>query len=72
MPFLGLDHLVDSILLQANLLELAADQQANVEGVVVESRMSPQGALASVIVQQGTLTKGQVLIVFVWATLFFG
>jgi len=59
---LGLEQLVDSILLQADLLELAADRKANVEALVVESQMTSQGALASMIVQQGTLSKGQVRI----------
>ena len=60
--FSGLDQLVDSILLQADLLEVSSDNEANVEAVVLESRqVFGVGPATSLIVRQGTLTKGQVI-----------
>ena len=57
----GLDKLEESILIQAELLELKANKSGKVEGVVLESRQQNQlGSIASAVVQQGTLERGKV------------
>ncbi|MCA8941605.1 MAG: translation initiation factor IF-2, partial [Planctomycetes bacterium] len=59
----GLDDLVEQILLQAEILELHAKPDAAGEGVVIESKQSPeQGAVVNVLVTNGTLRlRDQVL-----------
>jgi translation initiation factor IF-2 len=55
----GIDHLLEMILLQAEVLELKADATVPGRGVVVESRQDPgRGAVATVLVQHGTLRTG--------------
>jgi translation initiation factor IF-2 len=55
----GIEHLLEMILLQAEVLELTADPARLGRGVVVESRRDPgRGAVATVLVQQGTLRIG--------------
>lgn len=59
----GIDKLLDSILLQAELLELKADPTAKAQGVVVEVKKEEgRGILCTVLVQQGTLRIGDVLV----------
>ncbi|MBT8006626.1 MAG: translation initiation factor IF-2, partial [Gammaproteobacteria bacterium] len=59
----GVDALLDSILLQAELLELTAVADAAAKGNVVESRIDKgRGAVATVMVQSGTLRKGDILL----------
>lgn len=56
----GVDKLLETITLMAELMELQADPQAPLEAVVIESsKDSRKGAVASVIVQQGTLAVRQ-------------
>lgn len=56
----GVDKLLETISLLAELQELKADALAPLEAVVVESSRDPRkGSLASVIVQQGTLSVRQ-------------
>ncbi len=56
---LGIEHLLEMILLQAEVLELKADPARLGRGVVVESRRDPgRGPVATVLVQQGTLRVG--------------
>ena len=51
------------ILLVAEMHELTADYDANPEGVVIEAELDKgKGAVATVIVQQGTLRRGDVLL----------
>ncbi|MDG1732972.1 MAG: translation initiation factor IF-2 [Thalassotalea sp.] len=60
---LGTDELLDAILLQAEVLELTAvvDKMAN--GVVVESKLDKgRGPVATVLVQQGTLKQGDIVL----------
>ena len=60
----GLDHLLDTILLVAEVEELWVDPQAEFMGVVIESSMDPaQGAQATILVRQGTLKVGDVVVV---------
>ncbi|MFB0981683.1 MAG: translation initiation factor IF-2 [Alteromonadaceae bacterium] len=60
---LGIDDLLDSILLQSEVLELTAvvDKMAN--GVVVESKLDKgRGPVATVLVQEGTLKQGDIVL----------
>ena len=60
---LGIDELLDSILLQSEVLELTAvvDKMAN--GVVVESKLDKgRGPVATVLVQEGTLKQGDIVL----------
>ena len=53
------DELLEMILLQAELMELKANPDANSEGVIVEARQEVgRGPTATVIVQKGTLKVG--------------
>ncbi|WP_426414722.1 translation initiation factor IF-2 [Aestuariirhabdus sp. LZHN29] len=61
---LGIDDLLDSILLQAEMLELNAVPDAPGKGVVVESRLDKgRGPVATVLVQNGTLRAGDNVLV---------
>lgn len=57
----GVDDLLDAILLQSEILELGAPTEGPVKGVVVESRLDKgRGPVATVLVQSGTLRKGDI------------
>ena len=59
----GVDSLLEAILLQAELLELKAPTKGAAAGVVIESRLDKgRGAVASVLVQSGTLNKGDMIL----------
>jgi translation initiation factor IF-2 len=59
----GIDQLLDSILLQADVLELKAPHDGPAAGVVVESSMEKgRGAVATVLVKRGTLKPGDSII----------
>ena len=59
----GVDSLLDSILLQAELLELKATTTGRASGVVIESSLDKgRGPVATVLVQQGLLKKGDYLV----------
>ncbi|MFC1747256.1 translation initiation factor IF-2 [Pseudomonadota bacterium] len=59
----GVDTLLDSILLQAEMMELKAVSEGLASGIVVESSLDKgRGAVATVLVQNGTLNKGDVLL----------
>ena len=59
----GIDELLDAILLQAEVLELKAVADGPASGIVVESRLDKgRGAVASILVQRGTLRKGDMLL----------
>jgi len=60
---LGIDELLDSVLLQSEVLELTAvvDKMAN--GVVVESKLDKgRGPVATVLIQEGTLNQGDIVL----------
>lgn len=60
---LGIDALLDAILLQAEVLELKAHTDGAAKGVVIESRLDKgRGPVATVLVQSGTLRKGDILL----------
>lgn len=59
----GIDTLLDSILLQAEVLELTAHTDGAGKGVVIESRLDKgRGPVATILVQSGTLKKGDILL----------
>lgn len=59
----GIDELLDAILLQAEVLELKALVDGAATGVVIESRLDKgRGPVATVLVQNGTLRKGDILL----------
>ena len=59
----GVEELLDAVLLQAEVLELTAVVEAPAKGNVVESRIDKgRGAVATVMVQSGTLNKGDILL----------
>ncbi len=59
----GIDALLESILLQAELLELKAPVKTAAKGVVIESRLDKgRGPVATILVQSGTLKRGDVLL----------
>lgn len=60
---MGIDDLLDSILLQSEVLELKAVTDGAAKGVVIESRLDKgRGPVATVLVQSGTLHKGDILL----------
>ena len=55
----GVDKLLEMILLQAEMMELKADAEAQVRGVVLEARKEEgRGIVCTVLIQQGTLSVG--------------
>ena len=59
----GIEGLLEAVLLQAELLELTAPVDVPARGVVVESRVDKgRGVVATVLVQQGTLRKGDFML----------
>jgi len=59
----GIDNLLDAILLQAEVLELKAPKDALAKGIVIESRLDKgKGPVATVLVQSGTLKRGDVVL----------
>ena len=60
---LNLDKLEEAILLQAELLELTANPDRAAEGVVIEAKVDRgRGAVATVLVQRGTLHVGDIVV----------
>ncbi len=59
----GVDDLLDRILLQAELLELKAPEDSPARGIVIESRLDKgRGPVATILIQSGTLHKGDILL----------
>ncbi len=59
----GIDALLESVLLQAEVLELEAAKDAPARGIVIESRLDKgRGPVATILVQSGTLKRGDVLL----------
>jgi translation initiation factor IF-2 len=60
---MGLDKLVETILLQAEVLELKANPDRAAAGVVVEAKLDQgKGVMTTVLVQKGTLKVGDILV----------
>jgi translation initiation factor IF-2 len=59
----GIDELLEAILLQSELLELRAPREGYAAGVVVEATLDKgRGPVATVLVQTGTLHKGDIVV----------
>ncbi len=59
----GIDDLLEAVLLQAEVLELTATPTAPGRGVVIESRLDKgRGPVATVLVQNGTLRQGDIVL----------
>ena len=59
----GVDSLLESVLLTSEILELKAPVTGPLKGMVVEARLDKgRGPVATVLVLEGTLTKGDILI----------
>jgi len=59
----GIDELLEQVLLQAEVLELKAPADAPAKGAVVEARLDKgRGPVATVLVQSGTLKRGDVVL----------
>ncbi|MGF1642149.1 MAG: translation initiation factor IF-2 [Thiotrichales bacterium] len=59
----GIDELLDAVLLQAEVLELKSVVEGNAQGTVVESTLDKgRGPVATVLVQSGTLNRGDVVL----------
>ena len=60
----GLDQLLEAIALQAEILELKANPQRAAQGAVIEAQLDVgRGPVATVLVQNGTLRKGDIFVV---------
>jgi translation initiation factor IF-2 len=59
----GIDELLEQVLLQAEVLELKAPVDAPAKGIVVEARLDKgRGPVATVLVQSGTLKRGDIVL----------
>ena len=59
----GIDNLLEQVLLQAEVMELKAPVDAPAKGLVIEARLDKgKGPVATVLVQSGTLHRGDVLL----------
>ncbi|TBR42422.1 translation initiation factor IF-2 [Marinomonas agarivorans] len=59
----GIDELLEALLLQSEVLELTAVPSAPAKGVVVEARLDKgRGSVATLLVQNGTLRKGDIVL----------
>ena len=60
---LNIDKLLEAVLLEAEVLELKAPVDAPAKGIIVEARLDKgRGAVATLLVQSGTLKKGDMLL----------
>jgi translation initiation factor IF-2 len=59
----GIDDLLENVLLQAEVLELSSAVDAPAKGIVIEARLDKgKGPVATILVQSGTLQRGDVLL----------
>ncbi len=59
----GVDALLDSILLQSEVMDLSAVEESPAKGIVIESSLEKgRGAVATLLVQSGTLRQGDMII----------
>jgi len=59
----GVDTLLETISVQAELLELTAPAEGAAKGIVIESRLDKgRGPVATVLMQSGTMKKGDILL----------
>ncbi|MDQ7788151.1 MAG: translation initiation factor IF-2 [Thermodesulfovibrionales bacterium] len=60
---IGIEHLLEMILLQAEIMELKANPDRNARGTIIESKLDKgRGPIATVVVQSGTLKIGDAFI----------
>lgn len=60
----GIDELLEAIALQAEIMELRAETKGKAQGVVIESKVEVgRGAVTTVLIQEGTLKKGDSIVV---------
>jgi translation initiation factor IF-2 len=60
----GVDNLLEAIQLQAEIMDLRENAKAPAEGVVIESKIEVgRGPVATILVQKGTLSKGDAIVV---------
>lgn len=60
----GIDQLLESILLQAELMELKAPRNCNAKGLVIEARLDKgKGPVATVLIQSGTMKRGDAVLI---------
>ncbi len=59
----GIDELLEQVLLQAEVLELTASKDSMAKGLVIEAKLDKgRGPVATVLVQSGTLKRGDVVL----------
>jgi len=60
---IGLDNLIEGILLQAELMDLKANPDRSAEGVVIEAKLDRgRGAVSTVLVKRGTLKRSDIVV----------
>ena len=63
----GIDKLIESVLLQSEVLELKANYDCRAEGKIIESRIDHgRGIVSTVIVERGTLRIGDSFVAGIW------
>ncbi len=61
---LGVDQLLEAVLLQAELMELKAPRNCNAKGLVIEARLDKgKGPVATVLIQSGTMKRGDAVLI---------
>ncbi len=59
----GIDDLIEALIVQTEILELTAPVEGAAAGIVIESRLDKgRGAVATVLIQKGTLESGQMVL----------
>ncbi|MGZ8094630.1 MAG: translation initiation factor IF-2 [Methylosarcina sp.] len=59
----GIDDLIEALIVQTEILELKAPVEGSASGIVIESRLDKgRGAVATILVQKGTLENGQMVL----------
>ena len=60
---INIDELLETVLLQVEMMDLKADPDKHAEGIVIESKMDPgKGPVATVLVKEGTLKVGDLVV----------
>ncbi len=59
----GIDELIEALIVQTEILELKAPVEGAASGIVIESRLDKgRGAVATILIQKGTLESGQMVL----------
>ena len=59
----GLDHLIEAILLQAEIMDLKANPDRSADGVVIEAKLDRgRGVVATVLVKRGSLKRSDIIV----------